>query len=90
MWEDRFKEVYTNEQGYTFFIDKDLTDWANRGSDDKPYIVYLVKSGDTEEARLLCNNKEQKVLAELSVSEDIQQACAKIDVYKIWSKDDSN
>jgi hypothetical protein len=86
--ENRYKEAYTNEQGYTFYIDKILTEWANHREEDNLYVVYLVKFGDIEESKLLCNNKKHQVIAELPLSESIEQACARIDVYKVWSKDD--
>jgi hypothetical protein len=83
---DNFKEVYTNEQGYTFFIDKELTDWANRSEDDEPYLVYLVKDEDIAVTRLFVSNKEKRVLDELPLADTVHQLCARIDVVKIWSK----
>jgi hypothetical protein len=84
---NNFKEIYTNEEGYTFYIDKDLTDWANRLEEDNPYLVYLVKSGDTPISRLFLNNKEQKVIDEIPLDKDLHQACARIDILKVWNKE---
>jgi hypothetical protein len=83
---DNFKEVFTNEEGYTFFVDKELTKWANRGKDDDPYLVYLVKADDIALTRLFINNKEKRVLDELPLADSVHQLCAKIDAIKIWSK----
>jgi fermentation-respiration switch protein FrsA (DUF1100 family) len=85
---ERFKEVYTNDEGYTFYIDKELTEWANHLENNDPYLVYLVKSGDTSVSRLLLNNKKQKVIGEIPLYENDHQACTRIDVFKIWSKEE--
>jgi hypothetical protein len=85
--ENNFKEVYTNEDGYTFYIDKELTDWANHLENDRHYVVYLVKSGDISVSRLLLNNKEQKVLDEIPLDKSLHEACARIDIIKLWSKE---
>jgi hypothetical protein len=84
---NKFIEVYTNDEGYTFYIDKWLTDWANHLEDNDPYLVYLVKSGDTPVSRLLLNNKEQKVLGEIPLYEGIDQACSRIDIIKLVSNE---
>jgi hypothetical protein len=86
--ENNFKEVYTNEQGYAFYIDIELTNWANRSEEDEPYLVYLVKNKNIALTRLFVNNKEKRVLDELPLEDTIHQLCARIDVVKLWSKEE--
>jgi hypothetical protein len=85
---DRYsEEVFKNEKGYSFFIDKELTKWANHLEEGNPYIVYLLKEKDKDSTRLLINNKEKKVIGEIPLWESFHQACSRIDIFKTWSKD---
>lgn len=73
--EDKF--LSKNDSGFEFYLDKSLTDYANKDCGEKYKVVKIFKDGNPEGRLLYVNNEPY---CELGIG--IEAAASKIDVIK--------
>lgn len=75
MFDFNSKPDFINDKGYKFWLDKDLTKYAQeknlKGTKLKDLFVYFVEIKNGYRTRLLINNKTGEILKEGTALEDI-------------------
>jgi|GEM_PF-3018914 len=82
-WDNGVDPYFVNDEGFEWYIDKDITDWATKDTDTgikglKGVMCFFVKKGDDINRVLI--NDQQQILAD---DRSLEQICVKIDLMKI-------